>query len=111
MQTNMNLSHVHGKCQGRESRAEIVLINGIVQEISYTAVTGLAPLEPNELRFFRSISSFPTLQRGNAYRSCLGSQGMGSHGGPWEPEKSKSKTSAKILPLAETVYAIGYRRQ
>ena len=23
--------HVHGKCQGRESRAEIVLINGVVQ--------------------------------------------------------------------------------
>ena len=35
--------HVHGKCQGRESRAEIVLINGVVHEISYTAVTGRAP--------------------------------------------------------------------
>lgn len=34
--------HVHGKCQGRESRAEIVLINGVVHEISYTAVTGRA---------------------------------------------------------------------
>ncbi|MBU2569377.1 MAG: DUF4160 domain-containing protein [Gammaproteobacteria bacterium] len=45
--------HVHGKCQGRESRAEIVLINGLVHEISYTAVTGRAPLEPNEMRFFQ----------------------------------------------------------
>ena len=25
--------HVHGKFQGRESRAEIILINGVVQEI------------------------------------------------------------------------------
>ncbi|WP_404357428.1 DUF4160 domain-containing protein [Methylotuvimicrobium sp. KM1] len=47
--------HVHGKCQGRESRAEIVLINGVVHEISYTAVTGRAPLEPNEMRFFQEI--------------------------------------------------------
>ncbi len=28
----------------------------------------------------------PTVLRGNAYRSCLGNQCMGSHGGPWEPE-------------------------
>lgn len=47
--------HVHGKCQGRESRAEIVLINGVVHEISYTAVTGRAPLGPNEMRFFQEL--------------------------------------------------------
>ena len=41
--------HVHGKCQGRESRAEIILINGTVQEIRYTNVVGRAPLESNEL--------------------------------------------------------------
>ena len=29
-----------------------ILINGIVHEISDTAVTGRAPLEPNEMRFF-----------------------------------------------------------
>jgi len=37
----------------RESRAEIVLINGVVHEISYTAVNGRAPLEPNEMQFFQ----------------------------------------------------------
>ena len=47
--------HVHGKCQGRESRAEIVLINGVVHEISYTAVTGRSPLELNEMRFFQEL--------------------------------------------------------
>jgi hypothetical protein len=32
--------HVHGKSQGRESRAEIIVINGNVSEIRYTAVLG-----------------------------------------------------------------------
>ena len=47
--------HVHGKCQGRESRAEIILINGVVQEIHYTNVAGRAPLEANEMRFFQEL--------------------------------------------------------
>jgi len=47
--------HVNDKCQGRESRAEIVLINGIVREISYTTVMERAPLEPNEMRFFQEL--------------------------------------------------------
>ena len=47
--------HVHGKCQGRESRAEIILINGIVQDICYTSVAGRAPLESNEMRFFQEL--------------------------------------------------------
>ena len=47
--------HVHGKCQGRESRAEIILINGVVQEIRYTSVAGRAPLESNEMRFFQEL--------------------------------------------------------
>ena len=25
--------HVHGKCQGRESRAELILLDGVVTEI------------------------------------------------------------------------------
>ena len=29
--------HVHGKFQGRESRAEIILVNGNVNEIRYTS--------------------------------------------------------------------------
>jgi len=47
--------HVHGKCQGRESRAEIILINGVVQEVRYTNVAGRAPLEANEMRFFQEL--------------------------------------------------------
>jgi len=47
--------HVHGKCQGCESRAEIILINGLVQEIRYTSVSGRAPLESNEMRFFQEL--------------------------------------------------------
>ena len=49
--------HVHGKFQGRESRAEIILINGLVQEIRYTSVTGRVPLDTTELRFFQEIVS------------------------------------------------------
>ena len=38
--------HVHGKFQGRESRAEIILVNGSVSEIRYTSTQGRAPLAP-----------------------------------------------------------------
>jgi hypothetical protein len=47
--------HVHGKFQGRESRAEIVLLNGVVQEILYSNVAGRAPLDTTELRYFQEI--------------------------------------------------------
>ena len=47
--------HVHGKFQGRESRAEIILVNGAITEIRYTGIVGRAPLEPNEMRFFQEI--------------------------------------------------------
>jgi Domain of unknown function (DUF4160) len=47
--------HVHGKVQGRESRAEIILINGAVEAIRYTSVAGRAPLESNEMRFFQEL--------------------------------------------------------
>lgn len=36
--------HVHGKFQDRESRAEIIVVNGEVAEIRYTGVAGRAPL-------------------------------------------------------------------
>jgi hypothetical protein len=49
--------HVHGKCQGRESRAEIILINGLIHEICYTSVAGRVPLEVNEMRFFQDLVS------------------------------------------------------
>ena len=49
--------HVHGKSQGRESRAEIIVINGKVSEVRYTAVLGRSPLDNNEMRFFEEIVS------------------------------------------------------
>jgi hypothetical protein len=47
--------HVHGKFQGRESRAEIILVAGVVEQIRYTGVMGRVPLDTNELRFFQEI--------------------------------------------------------
>ena len=47
--------HVHGKCQGREMRAAITLLNGVVSEIRYTEVAGRLPLESNELRYFDEV--------------------------------------------------------
>jgi hypothetical protein len=49
--------HVHGKSQGRESRAEIIVINGKVSEVRYTSVLGRSPLDNNEMRFFEEIVS------------------------------------------------------
>ena len=49
--------HVHGKSQGRESRAEIIVLNGAVTEIRYASMAGRAPLESNEMRFFEEIVS------------------------------------------------------
>ena len=49
--------HVHGKFQGRESRAEIIVLNGVVSEIRYSAVAGRAPLGTNEMRHFEDIVS------------------------------------------------------
>ena len=47
--------HVHGKSQGRESRAEIVVLDGVVVEIRYGSVTGRPPLAANEMRYFEEI--------------------------------------------------------
>lgn len=49
--------HVHGKCQGRELRAEIILVNGVVQEVVYKGVAGRASLDSNELRYFQELVS------------------------------------------------------
>jgi hypothetical protein len=46
---------VHGKFQGRESRAEIIVLNGVVSEIRYSKVAGRLPLEVNEMRHFEEI--------------------------------------------------------
>jgi hypothetical protein len=47
--------HVHGKCQGRESRAELIVLGGVVTDIRYGAVAGRLPLETNEMRYFEEI--------------------------------------------------------
>lgn len=47
--------HVHGKCQGREMRAELVVINGTVVDIRYGPVAGRLPLQENELRYFQEV--------------------------------------------------------
>ncbi len=54
--------HVHGKTQGRESRAEIILINGEVSEIRYTTVAGKAPLTLSEMRHFEEVVSARTTE-------------------------------------------------
>jgi len=45
--------HVHGKCQGRESRAELVIVDGKITTINYTTSSGKAPLATNELAYFK----------------------------------------------------------
>ena len=47
--------HVHGKSQGRECRAEIIVLNGIVTDIRYRPVAGRPPLDVNEMRSFEEI--------------------------------------------------------
>lgn len=47
--------HVHGKCEGRECRAEILLVNGTVSGIRYTKVAGRAPLAPREMQYFKEL--------------------------------------------------------
>ncbi len=47
--------HVHGKCQGRELRAELIILDGVIVEIRYVTVTGRAPLELQERRYFEEL--------------------------------------------------------
>ena len=49
--------HVHGKSQGREAKAEFIIINGVIDEINYSNVAGRTPLQPNEMRYFKEIVS------------------------------------------------------
>jgi len=41
----------------RESRAEIIVPNGVVSEIRYSAVAGRAPFDINEMRYFDDVVS------------------------------------------------------
>ena len=47
--------HVHGKCQGKELRAEIIIVEGEIVEIRYSSVFGRPPLEPQERKYFEEI--------------------------------------------------------
>ncbi len=47
--------HVHGKCQGREAKAELLILNGLVSEIRYHTAPGRPLLTPREMRLFREI--------------------------------------------------------
>ena len=49
--------HVHGKSQGREMRAELLILDGMVTEIHYANVSGRAPLTASESRYFAEIVS------------------------------------------------------
>lgn len=49
--------HVHGKCQGREAKAEIIIVGGEIQEIRYFQVSGREVLSDRELQYFREIVS------------------------------------------------------
>ncbi|MBK1618049.1 hypothetical protein CKO42_06220 [Lamprobacter modestohalophilus] len=47
--------HVHGKAQGREARAEIILVDGQVTEVRFSDVGGRPPLKPTERRNFEAL--------------------------------------------------------
>jgi hypothetical protein len=47
--------HVHGKAQGREGRAELILVDGVVAEIRFSAAAGRPPLDEGEMRSFQEI--------------------------------------------------------
>ncbi len=48
--------HVHGKHQGRESKAELIVEDGIVVDIRFGSVKGRRPLEGTELRDFETLT-------------------------------------------------------
>ncbi len=47
--------HVHGRFQGKESKAEIVFLNGKFQEIVISKVTGKEPLDVQNMRKLKKI--------------------------------------------------------
>ncbi len=49
--------HVHGKCQGRESKAEIFVLDSLIVEILYQDVAGREPLTLREMQYFQELVS------------------------------------------------------
>lgn len=46
---------IHAKCQGREGRAEFVIVAGEVKEIHFGSTAGRAPLTPREIQYFKEV--------------------------------------------------------
>jgi hypothetical protein len=47
--------HVHGRRQGRESKAEIIIENGRVVRIEISSVRGRRPLSAPDLKHFQTL--------------------------------------------------------
>ena len=47
--------HVHGQCDGRESKAELLLEEGEIIEIRITEVKGSRPLAGRDLQNFKKV--------------------------------------------------------
>jgi len=47
--------HVHGRCQGREGRAELVIVAGVVTDIRFGQTAGRPSLTPAEQRRFEQV--------------------------------------------------------
>jgi|SRR5580658_4162399 hypothetical protein len=47
--------HVHGRCEGRESRAELVVENGRIVGLRFCSVRGRRPLREAQLADFREL--------------------------------------------------------
>lgn len=49
--------HVHGKYQGRECKAELVIVDGKIIDIVFSPVRGKTPLNNSEMRKFKTLVS------------------------------------------------------
>jgi hypothetical protein len=47
--------HVHGKCQARECRAEIIVVDGRIENIRFLAQRGRRLLNDGEMRNFQAL--------------------------------------------------------
>ena len=47
--------HVHGKYQGYESKAEFIIVDGIIQDVKIRSVSAKRPLPQKELKEFRNF--------------------------------------------------------
>ncbi len=50
--------HVHGKHQGTEGKAEIIIDNGVIIEIRYSDVRGRGPLPTRQMRNFQMVVDY-----------------------------------------------------